>query len=224
MPKAARSEKEIEAVKEEILAQAVDMIIADGYNGLSMRKLAGRLGIAAKTIYNYFTSKDELYLAVVGRGYTELYNACVNACEGVKDPVDRLGAIAGVYLEYGLENANFYNLMFTWHVPKYGDYLGTDLEGMATEQLLDSIRLYNLLLRTVEEATSSGEPMAGEDARFHVIYFWSLLHGYIAGYNNTMLNYMHDDPISIKDRLLDRMMNTIRMEAGQTPEKHPDNP
>lgn len=59
MPKPKRTPEEIEAVKNEILAHAIQLLIQEGYRGFSMRKLAARLEIAAKTIYNY--SKTKLF-------------------------------------------------------------------------------------------------------------------------------------------------------------------
>jgi AcrR family transcriptional regulator len=72
MPKLQRSPKEIEAVREDILEHALDMIVRGGFNRFSMRKLAARLGIAAKTIYNYYRNQDELYLCILTKGFEQL--------------------------------------------------------------------------------------------------------------------------------------------------------
>ncbi len=42
-----------------------------------------------------------------------------------------------------------------------------------------------------------------------LVHFWSTLHGYIAGYNNTLLNYMHENPISVKEEMLDLIHDTF---------------
>ena len=73
MPKAARSQEEINEVRLKILGEALNLISQHGYEGFSMRKLGQRLGIAAKTIYNYFESKDEIYLHVLTRGFELMY-------------------------------------------------------------------------------------------------------------------------------------------------------
>ena len=54
MPKTPRTDEQIEAVKEKILMHAMDLIVEHGYEGFSMRKVADKMGFAAKTIYNYF--------------------------------------------------------------------------------------------------------------------------------------------------------------------------
>lgn len=45
---------------ERILEAAQDIIRADGFEALSMRKLAQRLGVGAMTLYGYVQTKDEL--------------------------------------------------------------------------------------------------------------------------------------------------------------------
>jgi len=53
MPKNRRSSEEINAIRENIMNHALELIILEGYDDFSMRKLGARLNIAAKTIYNY---------------------------------------------------------------------------------------------------------------------------------------------------------------------------
>lgn len=54
--------------REEILNTALDLLREGGESGLSIRKLAGHLGIAASSIYNYFSDKDELLNALAEYG------------------------------------------------------------------------------------------------------------------------------------------------------------
>lgn len=58
---------EIETIKQKILEQALYLMSCHGFDGFSMRKLGSRLGVSAKTIYNYYQNKDELYLAILTR-------------------------------------------------------------------------------------------------------------------------------------------------------------
>ena len=44
----------------EIVAQALDLLDAEGFDGLSMRRLADRLGIKAASLYNHVKDKQEL--------------------------------------------------------------------------------------------------------------------------------------------------------------------
>ena len=72
MPKPPASPEAVEAVRERILAEALFIINQDGYADLSMRRLARRLGFTARTIYNYYSNKDEIYLMALIKGFQAL--------------------------------------------------------------------------------------------------------------------------------------------------------
>lgn len=52
--------KTIDDLRENILSQAKEILINDGYENLNMRKVAQNVGIATGTIYNYFPTKKDL--------------------------------------------------------------------------------------------------------------------------------------------------------------------
>jgi len=111
-------------------------------------------------------------------------------------------AIARAYMDFGLNCAHFYNLMFTWHVPKYNDYLGTRLEPAAQVELETSLQVASVTIQAIKECVDEGYAVTEGDARFLLVYYWSTLHGYIAGTNNTLLTYMHENPSAVKERML----------------------
>ena len=56
--------KIIEHLRENILASAKSHILSDGYRALTIRDIAEDCGIAAGTVYNYFSSKEDVVIAV----------------------------------------------------------------------------------------------------------------------------------------------------------------
>ncbi len=200
MPRPKKTFHEIETIKQKILKQALDLMSCHGFDGFSMRKLGSRLGVSAKTIYNYFQNKDELYLAILTRGFSELYDRFEKAFANHPDPVERLKQMGREYMDFGLEQSNIYNLMFTWHVPKFKDYVGTPVEGAARTELETALTVSDIFIKAVMAA---GDAKMSEDtARFHMIAMWSQMHGFIAGINNTLLDYMHEDPLGLKEQML----------------------
>lgn len=210
MPKPQRTTEENEAIRQEMLDHAVELIAESGYKGFSMRKLAARLGIAAKTIYNYFHNKDEIYLAILTKGFASLHEKCSEAGAGISDPFDRIEAMCRAYMDFGLKHANLYNLMFTWHVPKFNDYVGTQMEPVAQVELETALTVAGLFVDTISECADGSDPISEADARFLMIEFWSQAHGYIAGINNTLLDYMHEAPLTIREKMITRMMAHFR--------------
>jgi AcrR family transcriptional regulator len=56
----------------EILHAVGEIIAADGLDGLTMRKLADRAGVAVATLYNQFTDRDGVLVAFVSNGLDQL--------------------------------------------------------------------------------------------------------------------------------------------------------
>lgn len=214
MPPSQRKPEEIEKIREEMLNHALDLIAASGYKGFSMRKLATRLGIAAKTIYNYFYSKDEIYLSILTRGFETLHERCAAAHAAHRDPMKKIAAMCREYVDFGLDHANLYNLMFTWHVPKFRDYIGTGMEPAAQLELDSALKVSRLFIDTISICANGSASVTEDEARFLMIQLWSQAHGYIAGINNTLLDYMHETPLALKERLIENMLANFLATAG----------
>jgi AcrR family transcriptional regulator len=213
MPKVQRTTDEIYAVKAQILKQAVDLMNRIGYQDFSMRGLAREIKVTPPTLYSYFQDKDEIYLCVLTEGFSRLYDLIVAAYERSDDPIRRMQAITRAYVDFGLTSANFYNLMFTWHVPKYNDFIGTPLEPVARIELETSLQVTNLTIKAIQECAGKNHTLPEADARYLLVYCWSTLHGYIAGLNNTLLNYMHETPGSVKEEMLNLIHDTFVREV-----------
>ncbi|MBI9076956.1 MAG: TetR/AcrR family transcriptional regulator [Desulfatibacillum sp.] len=221
MPKNPRTPAEVEAFREKILEQAMDLISRKGFEGFSMRKLSLGLGIAAKTIYNYYKNKDELYLAILTKGFNRLHRQCARAMDAHALPMDRMEAMVLAFLDFGLREANSYNLMFTWHVPKYNDYVGSDMEPVALVELQAAMRVVDLFIEAIRDCASPGRMMPEQDARIIMISFFTRLHGFIASHNNTLLQYMHSSPLDLIPAVREQIKEEFarNLEKFQVPER-----
>jgi AcrR family transcriptional regulator len=92
----------------EIVAVALELLEAEGPDGLSMRRLAERLGIRAPSIYKHFPDKQALEAAIISVGFERQANAFELAVAGAADPLD---AIARAYRRFALEHSHLYRLM-----------------------------------------------------------------------------------------------------------------
>jgi AcrR family transcriptional regulator len=89
----ADRERQMLDVAEEIFAE-------QGYRAVSMDEIAERCGVSKPLIYEYFGSKDGLFLACVTRARAELYGATTAAMDQGEGPEEvlRLGLVA--YYEF----------------------------------------------------------------------------------------------------------------------------
>ncbi len=56
---------DLTGTKEKIFDAAVDLFSRHGYNGVSVRKIAGGAGIRESSIYNHFNSKEEILTCIL---------------------------------------------------------------------------------------------------------------------------------------------------------------
>jgi AcrR family transcriptional regulator len=92
----------------EIADAALELLEAEGAEGLSMRRLAGRLGIRAPSIYKHFPDKDALEAAIISIGF-ELQSVAFEAA--LAEGGDPLTVLAGVYRAFAREHPHLYRLM-----------------------------------------------------------------------------------------------------------------
>jgi len=94
-----------------ILEEAEKVVIASGYQGINMRRLAKAVGVSATAIYHYFESKEAILRKLRLRA-TEKLNDMIRAIDSGLSPHDFLGQLGRQYLAYAQENPNLYRLVF----------------------------------------------------------------------------------------------------------------
>jgi AcrR family transcriptional regulator len=213
VPRTARNDDEIEKTRDEILDQALDMIGSDGYDSLTMRRLGARLGFAAKTIYNYFSCKEEIYIRVLTRGFEELNRRAEEVVAAVADPWERLRALVRTYITFGTENANYYNIMFNWDVPKYHDYVGTILEPIAFEEKKTAFRFAEIAkaaLAAIGAVGKGGGDLTDEELTYQILKLWSELHGIVSLFNSRGILEFEVDFTAFVERVTEEMLARFR--------------
>jgi AcrR family transcriptional regulator len=182
MPKAPAAPEVVEAVRERILREALFIINEEGYGSLSMRKLARRLGFTAKTIYNYYSNKDELYLMALIEGFQGLTNQFQAAYGSSGNPVEKLNAAVHSYVRWGIENKHYYNIMFSMDTPKYADYVGTKMEPIADRENHTALEVASISAAILTEIADFNGSITREEVPYRLLQLWSTLHGMVSLY------------------------------------------
>ena len=86
--------------REEILEAAVQLFAEHGYPETDMQVLADTLGVGKGTLYRYFPSKQELFLAAVDRVMFKLREAVDASIVNVEDPIEQIRRAIHTYLNY----------------------------------------------------------------------------------------------------------------------------
>jgi AcrR family transcriptional regulator len=116
--------------RENILAHACDLYLAEGLDGFSMRKLAKSVGVTAPALYRHFESREHVLADVVREAYREFTGYLYRALEG-RTPEERLRRAGQGYLEFALEHPRWYQMVFIApeHIGQVGMRTGSDPAG-----------------------------------------------------------------------------------------------
>ena len=96
--------------EEEILEAATKLFAECGYTDADTQTLADRLGVGKGTIYRYFPSKRELFLAAADRLIHQLHDTIRTAVNQIESSVDRLYVAICAYLKFFAEHPEFVEL------------------------------------------------------------------------------------------------------------------
>ncbi len=110
------SKERILRLKEEtrinILDAALRIVKQDGWQALSMRKIADAIEYTAPVIYEYFSNKDAILLELTRKGYLILSKDLVEAKAKHKLPAEQLEAMWLAYWNFAFANKELYQVMF----------------------------------------------------------------------------------------------------------------
>jgi AcrR family transcriptional regulator len=115
----------------EVVAAARRLLEEEGAAALTMRRLAGRLGIRAPSLYKHLPDKAALEAAIVADGLEEAATVFQAAVDGAAEP---LPALAAAYRAFALDHPHLYRLMNSGPLPRH--LLPAGLEDRAAAPVL----------------------------------------------------------------------------------------
>lgn len=97
--------------RERILDAARRIVLREGIDALSMRKIADAIGYSPASLYLYFEGRDEIARALGRDGLAQLLAHLAGPAQ-VPEARARLHALAHAYVAFGCEHAQTYELIF----------------------------------------------------------------------------------------------------------------
>lgn len=148
------------------IAAAELILVREGIDELSMRKVAQAIGYTVGNLYLLFQNQDDLLAALNERTADAIYLSLRDRIEPLDDPRERLGAMARGYIEFATGNPHRWRLLFEHQLP----------EEMKPRPSADARirRLFEL----VEATLATLEPrLKAESLRLRATTFWGGIHG-----------------------------------------------
>jgi len=169
-----RREREREETRTMILDAARELFATEGYEAVTMRRIADRIEYSPTAIYFHFKDKEALVRELCDADFLTLAHQ-FHRISRIADPIERLREAGLAYMEFGLEKPNHYRLMFmTPHAPIKADE-------SAIERGNPEVDAYAFLKSIIEDAIAQKKFRKGlTDADLIAQTVWSGVHGVIA--------------------------------------------
>ncbi len=162
-----RREREREEIRTRILDAARELFDSEGYEHVTMRRIAEAIEYSPTTIYNHFEDKDDLVRALCEEDFSRLLQV-FHEEEPPANPVEWIRRLARAYARFGLELPNHYRFMFmTAHKKENRDCLSPGDQS------------FEMLRTAVARAIETGQFRRG-DVNTVAQVLWSSLHGVVA--------------------------------------------
>ncbi|MCU7547768.1 TetR/AcrR family transcriptional regulator [Chitinophagaceae bacterium LB-8] len=163
---AERKLKQKEELKARILITAWQLVKEEGWQSLSIRKIADAIEYSVSVIYEHFGSKEAILLEFGKEGFGLLAKKILKAKEKSNDPAEQLKNIANAYWNFASTNKEYYQLMFGLGMP------GCELEKCIPERA----NFRKLIMEPISELIEkSKNPDINPCLKYYT--FWSILHG-----------------------------------------------
>ena len=166
---AERKEKQKMEIRKLILDASMKLFVEEGFEHVTIRKIADLIEYSPTTVYLYFKDKDEILFQLHDMGFMKMREMNENLA-GIENPLLRLHKMGENYIQFGLQNPEFYDLMFIQREPM------KKLEDCSWENGDAAIGLLKI---TVEECMEKGY-IAKADPAMTSLFVWSAVHGLVA--------------------------------------------
>jgi TetR/AcrR family transcriptional regulator len=149
----SRREREKQERRTAILQAAKELFYEKGFQATTMDDIAERAEHGKGTIYNYFKSKDDLYVSIIEEGFFELRRRLMESVKRKRGVENKVRAIYFAYIDHNLENREYFRI--TLH------FMNEDAMENISEELLSklndiALEMLNFSADIVREGLDSG--------------------------------------------------------------------
>lgn len=163
-----------ENLREELIENGLKILDAEGYDGLSLRKVAKACGVSHTAPYRHFKDKEELIAAIAAKvlhQFNESLKAAITKYpDDVRSQVNEMGC---AYVRFFVENPAYLRLLFFSDVGRQIDEKLAN--GDETLEKPEST-FYDVLNRYAAE-NSATDPADALERKALALGAWGLVHG-----------------------------------------------
>ena len=193
-----------------ILDAARELFATEGYEAVTMRKIAEKIEYSPTAIYSHFKDKLALLRSLMDRDFAA-FAQVLQQTASVKDPVERLRRLGYAYVDFALQYPNHYRFLFMTAHP------AMPAEESAIQKGNPDQDAYALLRATVVEVIAQGrlEPDL-DDPELVSQIAWGAASGLVALHNVKCNDHWIDwrPPQQAARRLIDLTLDGMLRKDG----------
>lgn len=167
-----RKEKQKLEIRKAILDASMKLFVEQGYENVSIRKIADLIEYSPTTVYLYFKDKNEILFNLHEMGFQKM-GAYTEELWSIKNPLVRLHKMGEYYIQFGLENPEFYDLMFILQAPMDALKVVDKCEWKSGDQAMGRLK------ETLQECMDKNLVEKG-DVDAIAMAIWGMVHGMVA--------------------------------------------
>jgi len=153
-----------------LLDAAGQLLLADGADGMTTRRLAAMAGTTTQAIYTEFGGKEGIARAMYREGFARL-EARMRAVPSTSDPLLDLLQLGRAYRQAALDSPHFYDVMFGRPIPQFTP----DADDLTT-----SLIAHDLLAGAITRVIATDALVSGADADDIAQWLWAVVHGVVS--------------------------------------------
>ncbi len=171
-----RKEREKVIREDDIIDAAERIFFARGFDGATMDDVAHEAEFSKRTLYKYFSSKNQLTLAIAHRGFgllnAMLQETVVSLAEG--PAVDRLAAVGRTYVEFRNRHLDHFRTIVMYETQD-ADFAEDD--HVARKCYAEGEKVADLLTSTIRDGIRDGSLRRDLDPEETALVLWADLLG-----------------------------------------------
>jgi AcrR family transcriptional regulator len=165
-----RKERQRKEMRERILHAAWHLVNEEGWQHLSIRKIADAIEYSVPVVYDHFENKEAILSEFNRQGFKLLGDQLNEGKNKHDTAVAQLEASAYAYWDFAFDNKEYYQLMYGLGMPT--------CESLS--QVPELMAFIGVIHSTINELLKNNGILADSETWMKVHSFWSMIHGLVS--------------------------------------------
>lgn len=146
-----KSESQKAAIREQIIGCARTLFLEDGFENVSMRKIALKAHCTPTTLYHYFHNKRHILHFLWEDLFQQVSDFCMIEVKKKTDPLSQIRSIMVQYLKYWIQNPDHFRVIFMVE-----DLSSSPDEDVEAVTIMNNMRAFQIMIAAIEKGMEKG--------------------------------------------------------------------